>query len=56
MITLGCAVDFNLKVTLAEFIEDSEPLLARLTPPIMKALVAAGIPPAEIATVEIVGG
>ena len=43
-------------IKLKDFIEASESLLARMVPPIMQALGESGLPPADIATVEIVGG
>jgi len=49
-------IDFNMKVTLDEFITESEPLLARMAPPIMQAIAQSGITPADITTVEIIGG
>jgi heat shock protein 4 len=49
-------IDFDMTLKLDEFVASAEPLLARLTPAIMQALAASGIAPADIATVEIVGG
>ena len=49
-------IDFNMTYTLEEFIADAEPLLAAIAAPLMQAVAQSGIAPAEIATVEIVGG
>lgn len=49
-------LDFNMTLTLDEFVTDSEPLLARMAPPIMQALAQSGIAPADIGVVEIIGG
>jgi len=49
-------IDFNLALTLAEFVEDSEPLLARLHAPIAQALAQSGLEASEVSHVEIVGG
>jgi heat shock 70kDa protein 4 len=49
-------LDFNMNLTLDEFVSDCEALLSSMTPPIMQALTQSNIPPAEIGTVEIIGG
>jgi heat shock protein 4 len=49
-------LDFNMPLTLEEFVTDSEPLLAAMTPPIMQALTQSKIAPADLSTVEIIGG
>lgn len=49
-------IDFNYKMTLDDFKAGAEPLLARMMPVMQSAVEQSGIPPAEIATVEIVGG
>lgn len=48
--------DFNMTLTLADYMADCEPLLARMTAPLMQAVAQSGVSPQEIATVEIVGG
>jgi len=49
-------LDFNCKLTLEELMEMAEPLLARLEGPIREALETAGLTPADLSSVEIVGG
>jgi len=49
-------LDFNCKLTLENLMEMAEPLLARLEVPIREALEVAGLTPAELSSVEIVGG
>jgi heat shock protein 4 len=48
--------DFNLTLTLDEYVADCEPLLARMAAPLMQAVAQSGVAPQDIATVEIVGG
>jgi len=49
-------IDFNMSLTLDDFVAAAEPLLDRLAPCIMQCLAQSGIPPAEICAVELVGG
>ncbi len=49
-------LDFNTKLTAGEYEEMCAPLLARLNPPIQRALAEAGMDPKDLSSVEIVGG
>jgi heat shock protein 4 len=49
-------IDFNMKLGLDEFVADCEPLLARMTPVLMQAIAQSGLAPADINTIEIIGG
>merc|ERR1712165_473406 len=49
-------LDFNIKLTAAEYGEMCAPLLARPNPPIQRALDEAGMTPKDLTWVEIVGG
>jgi len=49
-------LDFNMPFKLEEFVTDAESLLAAMATPIMQALTQSGIAPADLGTVEIIGG
>lgn len=49
-------LDFNVNLTSYDYEEMSSPLLARLEPPIQRALKEAGLDTTDLSSVEIVGG
>lgn len=58
-INLECLMDdldFSCTLTASEYESMCAPLLARLAEPVQKALAEAGLKPADLSSVEIVGG